>query len=243
MATDLRDLALAHYGELARIGKALGSPVRLQILDLLRQGPRSVESIAEQSGVTLANTSQHLQQLRAARLVDSEKHAQRVVYRLADDTVSLLFAAMRDLAEALLPELDRIREELDAADEESRTALLQEIRAKKVTLIDVRPRDEYRAGHVPGAISIPLEELKLRLTEIPKARQVVAYCRGPYCPLALAAVAVLESAGFKARHLDLGAPDLPARRFKLAVVEGDADGDLPPTAPSTTPRKKRRRKP
>jgi rhodanese-related sulfurtransferase len=216
---ELRALAVGHYDQLARIGHALSSPARLRLLDLLRQGPRSVDALAQASGLSVANTSQHLKQLLSARLVLTSRDGQRVVYRVSDATVSILFAAMRDLAEVLLPELDRLRDELGGLPESDREAILARITAKKVTLIDVRPAEEFQAGHVPGAISIPLAELTKRLSEIPRSKEIVAYCRGPYCSMALEAVQLLEAAGFRARHLDLGAPDLSLRKIKLELVE------------------------
>ena len=212
-----RDAALAHYGELARLGKALGSPVRLRLLDLLRQGPRRVEELAAATGESLANSSRHLQQMRAARLVDADREGRHVRYRLAGERVSEAFGLLRGLAEALLPELDRLRRELLVLEPAEREALLARIRAGEVALLDVRPADEYRAAHLPGARSIPLDELPGRLAELPRGREVVAYCRGPYCPTALEAVDVLAAAGFRARHLDLGVPELRARGFEVAT--------------------------
>ncbi len=217
-----RRRALTHYGELARIGRALASPVRLQLLDLLRQGSRNVEALAEAADVSVANSSQHLQHMRAARLVTAERQGQRVEYRLADEGVSLAFEALRDLAEALLPEMDRLSRELGVLSPDDRAELLSRIRREEVTLLDVRPVEEYRAGHLPGARSIPLTELRSRLHELPQEREVVAYCRGPYCPLASAAVAILERAGYRARHLDLGVPELRARRFRISTGNGAA---------------------
>jgi len=218
--TAAQRLGLAHYGEIARIGKALASPVRLQLLDLLRQGSRSVEALAQAAGVSVANSSQHLQQMRSARIVAAERQGQRVEYRLAGENVSLVFGALRDLAESLLPEMDRLRAELGVLAPEEREELLSRIRRGEVTLLDVRPAEEYRAGHLPGARSIPLAELRSRLSEVPRDREVVAYCRGPYCAFATDAVAMLAAAGYRARHLDLGAPDLRARRFRLDRGDG-----------------------
>ncbi len=214
--------AAAHYDELARVGKALSSPIRLRLVDLLRQGPRSVEVLAAEAGVSLANASQHLQQLRAARLVDADKRGQQVVYRLAHGAVSSLFAELRTLAALLLPEMDRLGRELHAGDEAARAALVARVRAGTVTLLDVRPEAEFHAGHLRGALSVPLAELPARLPELPKSREVVAYCRGPYCHLALEAVRVLERAGFRARHLDLGPPDAAAADL-LAIDEAPRD--------------------
>jgi len=232
--TSTESLALTHYGELSRIGKVLASPVRLQLLDLLRQGSRNVEALAEAAGVSVANSSQHLQQMRSARLVAAERRGQQVEYRLADESVSVLFGALRELAEALLPEMDRLRRELRALSPEEREELLSRVRRGDVTLLDVRPAPEFGAGHLPGARSIPLAELSSRLDEIPREREVVAYCRGPYCPMALEAVAVLAAAGFRARHLDLGVPELGRRRFR--VVTGDAASPREHRASGVSPR-------
>ncbi|OGQ10860.1 MAG: hypothetical protein A2138_06450 [Deltaproteobacteria bacterium RBG_16_71_12] len=229
-----RGAALAHYDELARLGKALSSPIRLRLLDLLRQGPRSVEVLAGRAGVTVANASQHLQQLRAGRLVEADKRGQQVVYRLASRAVSSFFSELRALAEAQLPEMDRLRRELRVAGPAERAALLARVRAGAVTLLDVRPAEEFLAGHLRGALSVPLAELRARLPELPKGREVVAYCRGPYCHLALEAVRVLEDAGFRAQHLDLGPPDLEADD-----LSGDVDALPPRVAPRSAPGRKR----
>jgi rhodanese-related sulfurtransferase/DNA-binding transcriptional ArsR family regulator len=203
-----RRAATAHYGEIARLGKALASPVRLQLVDLLRQGPRGVEALAGAAHVSVANGSRHLQQLRAARLVEARRQGRRVEYRLTDAGVSAAFAMLRGLAEALLPEMDRLRRELRVLDAGQREAVLAALRAGRATLLDVRPVEEYRAGHLPRARSIPLAELPGRLAELPRSRPIIACCRGPYCHLAIDAVALLRAAGFRARHLDLGVPDL-----------------------------------
>jgi len=203
-----RQAALEHYEVLSRLGKSLSSPVRLRILDLLRQGARHVEGIADATGESVANSSQHLQQLRAARLVSTARRGNRVEYRLADEGVSSLFGQVRGLAERLLPEMDRLRGELGVLAPQEREELLARIRRREVTLLDVRPASEYAAAHLPGALSIPLPELPGRMGEIPRGKEVVAYCRGPYCPMAREAVEVLSSAGIAARHLDLGVPDL-----------------------------------
>lgn len=213
-----RRAALAHYDELARIGKVLASPVRLRLLDLLRQGSRNVESLAQAAGISVANSSQHLQQMRAARLVEADKQGQRVEYRLASEGVSQVFGALRDLAEAVLPEMDRLGRDLGTLGGGERQGLLARIRNGEVTLLDVRPVEEYRADHLPGARSIPLPELRARLGEIPRGREVVAYCRGPYCDMASEAVAVLRTAGYRASHLDLGVPDLRARGLRLSAL-------------------------
>jgi len=195
------------------VGKSLASPVRLRILDLLRQGARHVEGIAEATDESVANSSQHLQQLRAARLVATVRRGNRVEYRLADEGVSRLFGQVRGLAERILPDMDRLRRELGVLEPQEREELLGRIRRREVTLLDVRPAAEYAAAHLPGALSIPLPELPGRIGEIPRGKEVVVYCRGPYCPMAREAVEVLSSAGVAARHLDLGVPDLRAVRL------------------------------
>jgi rhodanese-related sulfurtransferase len=249
MITHRNRLALSHYAELARIGKVLASPVRLRLVDLLRQGARSVESLAAAAGLSVANASQHLQHMRRARVVEAERRGQFVEYRLADEAVSRSFAALRELAEALLPEMDRLRAELSVLEPGERDDLLQAIRRDEVTLVDVRPPEEYRAGHLPGAYSLPLEELRSvspgelrsRLRELPRNRELVAYCRGPYCSLATTAVDILRRAGFAARHLDLGVPDLRARRFLVASVDAPVRHALAPERRSrgASPQKKR----
>jgi len=232
-------LALAHYGELARIGKVLASPARLQLLDLLRQGPRTVEALAAASGLSVANSSQHLQQMRAARVVAAERRGQHVEYRLAGEGVSRAFGGLRALAESLLPEMDRLRRELGALSGEERERLIARVRRGEVQLLDVRPAEEYRAGHLPGALSIPLAELRGRLAELSRGREIVAYCRGPYCDLAREAVALLRGAGLDAHHLDLGVPDL-RRRLRIATA-GDVHRPPRPRlrARRTTPRTRR----
>lgn len=204
----LRASALAHYEELARLGKVAASPVRLQLIDLLRQGPRSVELLAERSGVSVANVSQHLQQMRAAHLVSCEKQGQHVVYRLSSEEVGQFFLCLRKLGESLLPELDRLKGALQVHAAPERAAVLKKIEAGRATLLDVRPLEEWEAGHLPGAVHIPLAELPRRLNELPKKPEVVAYCRGPFCPMAITAVGVLRDAGFRADHLDLGPADV-----------------------------------
>ncbi len=211
---DARALARSHYGELALIGKALGSPIRLQLLDLLRQGARTVESLAEAAGISVANSSQHLQQMRSARLVAAERKGKHVEYRLSDESVSAAFATLRELAELLLPGMQRLRRELGVLEPAQREEILSLVREGAVTLLDVRPIEEFETGHLPGARSVPLAELPARLGEIPRDRAVVAYCRGPYCPMATEAAALLRAAGFVASHLDLGIPDLRRARVR-----------------------------
>jgi rhodanese-related sulfurtransferase len=234
MIASPRSAAQSHYVELARVAKALASPVRLKLLDLLRQGSRTVDALAAAAGVSIANSSQHLQHMRRAKVVTAERQGQFVTYRLADDAVSRVFASVRELAEVLLPEMDTLRRELDALEAEEREALLDRIRRRRVTLLDVRPTEEYRAGHLPGALSMPLAELPARLRDLRRDREIVAYCRGPYCSMALEAVTLLRSSGYRARHLDLGIPELRARRFRISA--GD---ETPPRAARGAPRRAR----
>lgn len=207
-SADIRRLAVRHYEEVARIGKALSSPVRLRLLDLLRQGSRNVEELAAAADETVANSSRHLQVMRSARLVRAERDGRHVRYALADATVSQAFGLLRGVAEALLPEMEQLRRELGALDDAERDRLLARIAAGEVSLVDVRPAAEFAAGHLPGARSIPIDELPGRTSELSGDREVVVYCRGPYCPMAAEAVELLAAAGIPARHLDLGVPDL-----------------------------------
>jgi rhodanese-related sulfurtransferase len=205
----------AIYEQIARIGKAASSPARLEVLDLLSQGPRTVEAIASQIGQSVANTSHHLQVLRRARLVEAEKAGTYVTYRLADPLVVAFVLQLRTLAQARLAEIDRVSQDylarrgmVEAVDDGE---LLRRVKDGAVTVIDVRPREEFEAGHIPGARSIPLAELKKRLRDLPKDRDVVAYCRGPYCVMALDAVEILRTKGFRAHRLEHGVVEWQAR--------------------------------
>lgn len=219
MTTPHRRFKDAIYEQFARLGKAVAAPKRLELLDLLCQGPRTVEALAEQAALSLANTSQHLQVLRAARLVAAEKKGLYVEYRLADDEVCRFFVALRGLAEARLAEVDQVTrayfERRGALEALEGDELLRRVKAGEVTVLDVRPSEEYRAGHLPGALSIPVAELKARLKELPKAREIVAYCRGPYCVMAVEAVELLRKKGFKAQRLEQGVADFRARGFRI----------------------------
>ncbi len=213
----------AIYEQFARIGKAVSSPKRLELLDLLCQGERTVEVLAKETGLTVANASQHLQVLRAARLVDAEKLGLFVTYRLADQAVCEFFRAMRLLAESRLAEVEQIKrrflEGREGMEPVDRNALLKQVREGAVTVLDVRPVEEYRAGHIPGAISIPLKELERRMSKLPRDQEIVAYCRGPYCVLAIQAVEMLRSKGFNAVRLEEGIQDLRAMGFPIALDE------------------------
>jgi rhodanese-related sulfurtransferase/predicted transcriptional regulator len=211
----------AVYEQIARIGKATASPGRLELLDLLSQGPRTVEALASQIGQSVANTSHHLQVLRGARLVDAEKAGVYVTYRLADIQVADFVLQLRTLAHARLAELERVSQEYlerrGAMEAVSDDELLRRVRAGQVTVIDVRPSEEYEAGHIPNAISVPLPDLKKRLRELPKGREIVAYCRGPYCVMALDAVDLLREKGFRAHRMEHGVVEWRARGGRVAV--------------------------
>ncbi len=213
------------YEQLGRIGKALGAPRRLELLDLLAQAPRTVEGLAERTGMSVANTSQHLQVMRAAGLVDSERDGLFVVYRLASPDVATLFVRLRGVAESRLAEVERIKRELLGSGDDlvpmSGNELARRVRRGEVVLLDVRPADEYAAGHLPGAISIPHDELKRRVSELPKDRQIVAYCRGPYCVFALHATKLLRSRGFDAVRIDDGVPDWRARGLPVETTPAE----------------------
>jgi rhodanese-related sulfurtransferase len=211
------------YGQLARVGRALASESRLALLDMLRQGPRTVEVLAREVGLSLANASQHLKVLRQARLVEAEKRGTHVSYRLGGPVVDDFYRALRALAETRLAELQQIshafmekRGSLEAVDSK---VLLERVRAGEVTILDVRPTAEYRAGHIRGAVSVPLSELKKRLTELPKGREIVAYCRGPYCVLAPQAVSLLQARGRRAVAMGDGVAEWRARGLPVSVGE------------------------
>jgi rhodanese-related sulfurtransferase len=205
----------ALYQELARIGQAVASGPRLALLDLLRQGPRTVDSLARETSLTLANASQHLKVLRRARLIEAEKHGVFVTYRLADPAVDTFFGALRGLAELRLTEVQQIArafvERRGALEPIDCRRLLERVHAGEVTVLDVRPAEEYEAAHIPGAVSIPLRELERRLDSLPRGREVVAYCRGPYCVLAPDAVKLLRARGYDATSLGDGVAEWRAR--------------------------------
>jgi rhodanese-related sulfurtransferase len=209
----------AIYEQFSRVGKAISAPKRLELLDLLCQGPRTVEALADQASISIANASQHLQVLRAARLVEAEKRGLYVEYKLADQDVCKFFLALRSLAEARLAEVQQVTEAYfetrGAMEAVGGDELLRRVRNGEVTVLDVRPGEEYRAGHIPGAISMPVEQIRARIKEIPKDREVVAYCRGPYCVMAIEAVTLLRNKGFKAHRMEQGVADWRARGWKV----------------------------
>lgn len=212
------------YEQIARISKAAAAPKRLELLDLLSQGPRTVEVLADLAGITVGNASQHLKILRAARLVDARKQGLFVEYRLADEEVADFFVALRTLAQSRLAEVERITHEYlerrNALEAVEGDELVRRVRSGEVTVIDVRPVEEYRAGHIPGARSIPMTELAGRLQEVPKDREVVAYCRGPYCVMAVEAVDLLRSKGFAAHRMEQGIADWRARGWRIVTPAG-----------------------
>lgn len=199
------------FEQFARIGKALGSARRLEMLEFLSQAERSVETLARMTGLSVANASQHLQLLRRAGLVEARKDGLYVHYRLAGDAVDRLVAALRVVGQERLAEVEKlVAQYLDAKDDLEPVPareLVERARKGLVTVLDVRPPEEYAAGHIPGAINVPLGELRGRLHELPRDREIVAYCRGPYCLLAFDAVAELRNWGRKARRLEDGFPE------------------------------------
>ncbi|MEO8180444.1 MAG: metalloregulator ArsR/SmtB family transcription factor [Deltaproteobacteria bacterium] len=202
------------YGQFARIGKALASPHRLELLELLAQSERTVDSLAKETGLSMANASQHLQCLRDAGLIESRKAGLFVHYRLADDSVLLLTKSLRTVAERRLAELERlVREHFgERPDPEpvSMEELLDRARSGRIVILDARPALEYAAGHIAGALSAPLDELQERLRRLPKGKEYVAYCRGPYCVYADRAVQLLRASGRRARRLRDGFPEWKA---------------------------------
>ncbi len=213
------------YEQFARVGGALASPARLELLDVLAQGERSVEVLAERASLSVANGSRHLQVLREAGLVESRKQGLRVYYRLAEPGVYDLLQSVRALAERRLAEVDRIvsayvghRDELEPV---SRHELLERARSGRVVVLDVRPAEEFEAGHVPGAVSIPIDELEERLGELPRSKEVVAYCRGPYCVWSHRAVETLRAAGRNARRLVDGFPEWSAEGHPVEIREDE----------------------
>jgi len=218
---DGREFKDAIFEQFARVAAAFGSPKRVEIIDLLAQADRSVESIAKATAMTVANTSRHLQILRQAGMVSPRREGLHVVYRVADDAVVAGYRGLRTLAESRVGEVGHLAEaffgRVDGAEPVGVDELLARSKAGEVVVVDVRPRVEFEAGHLPGALSIPLEELAQRLSELDPDTSVVAYCRGPYCVLAAQAVAQLRAAGLQAERLAGGPPDWHAAGLPLAV--------------------------
>ena len=217
-------LKAAIYDQIARVGKATASPSRLELIDLLSQAARTVEALARQTGQSIATTSHHLQVLRRARLVEAHKAGLYVTYRLADAYVGEFFLVLRSLAESRLAEVQQVtrqylegRGALEAVDDEE---LVRRVRAGEVTLIDVRPREEYAAAHIPGAMSMPLPDLRKHMGTLSKSRDIVAYCRGPYCVMALDAVDLLRRKGFRAHRLAHGVLEWRAKGWRVTTDVG-----------------------
>lgn len=210
------------YEQLARLTKAMAHPKRLMMLDLLVQAPRTVEVLADRVAMSVAGASQHLQVLRAARLVEAEKNGLYVTYRLADETVYTLLQDLRLVAQRRLAEVEQLRRQV--ADESEHLGRLTAadvaacLRAGEAVVLDVRPAEEYQAGHLPGAVPMPLDELEHRLAELPKDRPIVAYCRGAYCLMARQAVDLLQRHGYDARYVEEGLRELEAAGIAKETV-------------------------
>ena len=221
MKTDeKRRFKMLLYEQFARIGKALASPHRLELLDVLSQGEWTVEALAEETGMSVANASQHLQTLRAARLVETRRVGVSIYYRLAGEQVSTLWLQLRACGEAHLAEIDQLVSTFLQDRTSFRPVTVNELREamqeERVVLLDVRPMPEYQAGHLPQARSIPVTELEARLSELPKEREIVAYCRGPYCVFADEAVSLLRTLGYTAHRLEEGVAEW--RQLGLPIV-------------------------
>ena len=199
------------YRSLARVAKALASGNRLQLLEFIAQGERSVERLAAMAGLSFANTSQHLQALRQAGLVVARKEGLRVYYSLAGDDVVRLFDTLRQVGETRVAEVEKLVRDFLGDKDDMEPVRVEELllRARNglVTVLDVRPAEEFAAGHLPGAVNIPIDKLEECLEQLPKRREVIAYCRGPYCLMSFEAVAKLRKRGWKARRLESGFPE------------------------------------
>jgi rhodanese-related sulfurtransferase len=215
-----RTLKDSLYAQFARLGHAVSTPKRLELLDLLSQGEKTVDQLAEQSATPVKNTSAHLRVLRQARLVETRRDGQRVWYRLADDGVAAFLASLQSLGRQRYAEVREVAEAyLDRRDQLEPIPpeeLRRRLQSGDVTLIDVRPADEFAAGHIPGALSLPVTELPRRLGQLPRRKDIVAYCRGPYCVYAIEAIELLRKRGFRARRLIEGVPAWRARGYPVA---------------------------
>jgi rhodanese-related sulfurtransferase/DNA-binding transcriptional ArsR family regulator len=218
------------FEQFARIGKAVASAKRIELLDLLSQGERHVEALAEAIGTSVANTSQHLQVLRASRLVETEKSGVFVTYRLSDRSVADFVRQLRMLAENRLAEVEQTTRNFIEGrigfEPVNREVLLRRVRKGEVTVLDVRPAEEFCAGHLPRALSVPMEDLEARMKDFSKDREIVAYCRGPYCVMSVEAVARLREQGFHAVRLDMGVVDWQARGLPVEQGRGGKPGAL-----------------
>ncbi len=201
----------ALFAQFAAVAKALAHPHRLELLEQLAQGERTVETLAARAGLSVANASQHLQHMRRVGIVAARREGKFVFYDLADEAVLALVAGLRRIAERNIAEVEQVIRsyfnDRDSLEPVSRDQLLKQLQAGMVTILDVRPADEFALGHVPAAVNIPLRELEARLAELNPAQEIVAYCRGPYCVLSYEAVAWLRGRGFKVRRLEDGLPE------------------------------------
>jgi ArsR family transcriptional regulator len=213
----------ALFAEFAAVARALGSQHRLDLLEHVAQGEQSVETLAERTGIPLASVSQHLQTLRRAGLVSARRDGRHIFYRVAGDGVVKLLASLREVAEHQVAEVQRLVagyfRDRDSLEPISREELWSRSKDGLVTVLDVRPEDEFASGHVPGAINVPLAQLRKRLAELPRDREVVAYCRGPWCVLAFEAVAMLRKEGRTARRLEGGLPEWKIAGLPVDVSE------------------------
>jgi rhodanese-related sulfurtransferase/DNA-binding HxlR family transcriptional regulator len=212
----------AIYASLAEIAQAIGHANRLELLEHLAQGERSVEDLTALSGMTFANTSRHLQILRQARLVDTRRDGKRVLYRLAGGAeLVTLIKALGQLGERNVAEVKGVLNDYfharDSMEAISRQELVARLKRGAVTVLDVRPEEEFALGHLPGAINVPIAQLKRRLAELPKGREIIAYCRGPYCVMSFEAVATLREKGYRIRRLEDGFPEWKAAGLKILV--------------------------
>ncbi len=216
-----RDFKNALFQQLARTTKAMASPRRLEIIDLLAQGERNVEEIATLCGMSVANASQHLQELRAALLVQVRRSGLHAYYRLADEEVFRTWQAIRDLGKRQFAEIDRLSKAYLSEREEferiGAKELMRRIRNDEVVVLDVRPQVEFESGHIRGARSIPVAELRRRIAELSKSKEVIAYCRGPFCVYADEATSLLRRRGFQSRRLDVGYPDWKSAGLPIAI--------------------------
>ena len=221
MKNPSRQFRDAIYEQFSRIGKAVSSPKRLELLDLICQGEKTVESLAAETCLTLANTSQHLQVLRAARLIEAERDGLYVKYHVADQMVCEFYRSIRVIGENRMAEVEMVKRQFlegkEGMEPMDRESLIQRIKEGSVIVLDVRPSDEYDAGHIPGSVYVPLNELKGILSGLPRGQEIVAYCRGPYCVLSVHAVEMLREQGFSAVRLEEGVQDWRALGFPVSV--------------------------
>lgn len=211
----------ALHEQFARIGRAVSSPRRIELLELLCQGERTVESLARSTEMSTTNTSHHLQVLRGARLVETRRQGTRVYYRAADERVCRFASELGAVARDRLLEVEKIArehiDEVETFEPVSREGLLARLARKDTIVVDLRPLEEYRAGHIPGAISLPVPELQRRLRRLPKDSLIVAYCRGPYCLLAPQAIPILRAHGYRVKRLEEGFPEWRAAGYPVKV--------------------------